>query len=148
MHVKGKGIVETYWLQIVVASKTSTTSSSDVLDELGITERTKLRMISLNDEKMERLVAWNVEVLSSLLKKIVARRKAGTIKRHRRLSVVTANPTERAEMVLDEVKETISLPSFNGTVARKQVDPNSIILEPKVMEQLDSLVSEIAAKYR
>ena len=51
-------------------------------------------------------------------------------------------------MVLDEVVEVISIPSFQANAIKNQVDPDTVTLDPIVVEQLTSLVQAIASMYR
>ncbi|CAB9521509.1 Receptor-type guanylate cyclase gcy [Seminavis robusta] len=150
--VKGKGTLSTFWLQMKVGSR----ASSNSLSELDIEESCRLpapvvkkeRVVPLADEKTERLVAWNVEVLCSLLRKIVARRAARSSASKRRSESPNPKTQKQPEMVLDEVKDIIKLPSFNETAVRRQVDPNTIVLSAQVTRELESLVSNIASMYR
>jgi len=140
ISVRGKGIMQTYFLKVISGSKAS--------GETADTEDTPTRLGSECKAKEDRLVNWNVEVLSGLLRKILARRaatgKSCTLSKHLAGDLKTPN----GMTVLDEVAEIISLPAFDGTAIRKQVDPDSITLKPKVVEELLALVAEFASMYR
>lgn len=97
---------------------------------------------------MQRLVDWNVEVLSGLLRKIIARREA-LAKQTKALSTADIKSSSgKYSMVLDEAKDVISLPEFNGDAIKKQVDPDSVRLDPAVVEEMRRLVAKIAEGYR
>ncbi|CAB9511705.1 Receptor-type guanylate cyclase gcy [Seminavis robusta] len=141
--VKGIGHMQTFFLNL----KNDRTFS-------GETERTKddIAMFSsseLNVEcsKIQRLVDWNSEVLGNLLRSILARREGmQKDQNHSNLSPIPL--TTKSEMVLDEVKDIITLPAFDANAMKKQVDPDSIQLDGEVWTQLSSLIAKIASMYR
>ena len=94
-------------------------------------------------DKVDRLVEWNIEVLSGLLRSIVARREA-TNKQHRPVQGIVG----KGNMVLDEVVEIITLPKCNVKNIKKQVDPSTIQLDTMVVGQLTNLVRQLASMYR
>jgi hypothetical protein len=51
-------------------------------------------------------------------------------------------------MVLEEVTEIIKLPNFDPRAFKDHVDPNTVVLDPKVVSQLKRYVTIIAAMYR
>jgi hypothetical protein len=133
VDVKGKGILQTFFVQIQTGSRTS-----DAPSEVSVDDPT-----TMCNDKVDRLVFWNVEVLSSLLRSIVARREA-TNKRHREVHAKVV----KGAMVLDEVVEIITLPEYNPNAVKKQVDPCMVQLDSEIVEQLTSLVRRIASMYR
>lgn len=50
--------------------------------------------------------------------------------------------------VLNEVVEILSLPHFDDDVFKKHVDPSTIQIPNKVMDQLTGFVRQIAALYK
>lgn len=99
-------------------------------------------------DKVNRLISWNVDILTRLLKHVVARRRATGIKQ------VPANDQKiKAEAllnqrnVIDEVKEIINLPKYNYK-ERVSVNPESIELPVQATDQLRDLVTSIAKMYR
>jgi class 3 adenylate cyclase len=146
---KGKGELQTYWLVTTKASNNtrSDTASSETetagdLRGTTLPDATNDAGVPMIDEKTERLVKWNVEVLASLLKKVIARRKdvltSEESVRHMSFSKLTTTP-------LDEVQEIIRMPVFKrGTGAEfKEED-----LSDAVLVQLREYVSAIASMYR
>ena len=95
-------------------------------------------------EKMNRLIDWSVEILQRLLRKVVAMRGGHVI----------VDPTKNFDMmpgrqegktVLDEVKEIITLPSEAATY---DVNPSSVKLPTEVYFQLRDYVKAIAGMYQ
>ena len=72
----------------------------------------------------------------------------GTRVRQRMRESVILKPVKNAEMVLDEVAEIIGLPSYSECAVNKQVDPDTIQLDPEVVKQIHDLVTKIASMYR
>jgi class 3 adenylate cyclase len=146
---KGKGEMQTYWLELtnragdgVSTTDASSNGSASVCGEVEAPD-----MTGVHDAKTMRLIDWNVDVLLRLLKQIVARRNAcppveGLPPYEARFS------TENGSSTIDEVREIIKLPRFNKAAAMKQEDPENVVLDPKVAQQLHSYVCNIAAIYR
>jgi hypothetical protein len=134
------------------------------------------KQVAVNSKKTARLVRWNAEVLSRLLKQIIARRKAvNALERNKVEEDQTSadggtddtKPTtvpsdadtsddcsdvsgdhDGQRTVLEEVKESIHLPPFDAEAARNQEDPFNIHLEAEVKDQLLAYVTEVASMYR
>ena len=102
------------------------------------------------DDKMNRLIEWQVESMAHLLKLIVARRGREAKSTFTRASLAAdiAATISRKRTPLSEVKEVISLPRFDPAQLRKVVDPESISLGPEVMNQLRDYITQIAKLYR
>ncbi|CAB9528997.1 Receptor-type guanylate cyclase gcy [Seminavis robusta] len=143
ISVRGKGLMQTYILKVTAGSRSSAQEAAASLS----TNDTSVS--SDREGRIQRLVNWNVEVLSSLLKKVVARREAmGNSRRGAARTVGNDQLTKQGGTVLDEVLEIIPLPEFNGDAIRRQVDPDSIVLDSKVVEELSLFVKEVAMGYR
>ena len=172
--VKGKGEMQTYWLDFGSRSAKSTASNNSIAgggsnvlsaeailsrNENGITERhaAKAQAESESDEslgtrmmtietntKRERLIRWTVDVLQQLLKKIVAMRDVRSSFSTKSLPDLRIAMREGA-IVLDEVNEIITLPS---SAAEYRQDPELVELDPDVISQLTEFVSVIASSYR
>ena len=139
--IKGKGIIQTYFLHIQSRSNYSS-NGEDYRRDLQFDLDDPLK----KSKKTERLIAWNVEVLSGLLRSIIARR--GALSGSERSTETRPSTSGRKSMVLDEVVEVISLPGFQASVLKNQVDPDTVTLDPLVVEQLVSLVQTIQSMYR
>jgi hypothetical protein len=153
VNAKGKGEMQTYWLEISARNDSSVMDSSSqsggssnaVDDELeDVQGPTTSRVF---DSKTTRLIEWNVDVLLRLLKQIVARRnmtktEAGVAKPNESFFM-----QEKSRLTMDEVAEIITLPDFHecGGVA---VHDDEIELPSLVVQQLHDYVCNIAALYR
>lgn len=151
---KGKGEMESFWLDMNASeSRSSCTKSSaddsddDIHDNHPTAQSSPMKPILelVTSEKIQRLVSWNVDVLSGLLRNIVARRM-----------VVGRSPTEVdifhaiahiCSAPLDEAKEIVTLPKFDPEVTKRE-DPNTIELDRTVCKQLKDYVTAIASMYR
>jgi len=137
VEAKGKGKMQTYWVEPCTLSSDHTESfTEDAPHEDAL------------DEKLERLVDWQVEVLSGLIRQIIALRNVTKerISSTKSTSVLVKSNFEGGT-VLDEVKEIIQLPVFDAELVSRQQDPNSIGLEYEVSTQLHDFVHEIAEAY-
>jgi 3'5'-cyclic nucleotide phosphodiesterase/Adenylate and Guanylate cyclase catalytic domain len=157
--IKGKGKMQTYWVEYK-AQGTASTGSSILASTLfshqsfsGEQEEIHLKHVSPEEiaiaqsEKVDRLIDWNADVLQGLLRKIIAMRGNSTLQKGplhdgKGLRKVF---TSHGKTVLDEVQEIITLPS---QAAKYQDNPESIILDPTVTTQLRKFVSTIASMYR
>ena len=102
----------------------------------------------LTNGKISRLVDWNVDVLTRLLKLIVA--KNHVLKNPVEITPSSpgwARDVSDGKTVLDEVKETIALPPFHAKMVHLQDAADRIELDPEVKSQLREFVSNIAAMY-
>lgn len=99
-------------------------------------------------DKTKKLVEWNVDVLTKLLKKVVASRKGSKSVDEQSLEFLEVNILESSSL-LDEVRETIALNGqFKSKESRKGVlnafakkettplDPEEIKLDKAVVGQL------------
>ena len=123
--VKGKGMMQTYWLGFKTSSSESIVSS-DVLEttllspkspEEAMASYSREDIAAAKSEKLSRLIDWNVEVLSGLLRKVVAGRGEGfTINK---AAYCLKHPdTNPGATIFDEVKEVIPLPSHLTSMSR------------------------------
>ncbi len=163
VEVKGKGQMQTYWVEPKARATTGSTTGSEPTDNKVTSSLHTL------DSKTERLVSWNVDVLGRMLSKIQVRRnlKIGILernsthqnhhphKRGKKSDCVDMVWSERKDcMVLDEVKEVIELPEFEASFMAEGDDyllgrsSNSNILNDKARVQLREYVTAIAAAYR
>ena len=156
---KGKGPMRTFWLEVGRKGNTEPTnsrassksisadislSSDDNTEAPGYDED---RIAASSSAKIARLIDWNVDVLLRILKSIVARRRArGHVKSDR---VPDENFSRKeGQTILDEVEERIALPEFDSAVAKRQLSPEQIELDPAIQAQLYEYVAAIAAMYR
>eukprot|EP00522_Entomoneis_paludosa_P017187 CAMPEP_0172444826 /NCGR_PEP_ID=MMETSP1065-20121228/4825_1 /TAXON_ID=265537 /ORGANISM="Amphiprora paludosa, Strain CCMP125" /LENGTH=1178 /DNA_ID=CAMNT_0013195527 /DNA_START=75 /DNA_END=3611 /DNA_ORIENTATION=+ len=152
---KGKGELQTYWLESTGEANTVTTAGeSDVDDSKEQTDGTQsapnvapAAPAVPSADKYNRLVAWNCDILAKLLTQIVARRESrntqpDTVSEIRKLEEQYCSN----RYVLSEVQEIVRLPKFEAESQR--VDPWSVQLSEDVLGQLKDYVQTLAAMYR
>ena len=139
--LKGLGQMKTYWLTSSATSQQDmdgTTRSSTTQTSSPVSAPGNHNSLA---EQTGRLVEWNVEMLTQLLKQVVASRSA--TKKPKRNGEFSAGG--RGNTAVDEVVEIIALPGFD--TEREHVDPSQISLGPEVEEQLHRFVKQVAAGY-
>jgi hypothetical protein len=174
---KGKGELQTYWIELAKKSNPSprTGSTSSVNDENSVDitlgdqqdkEWTRAGLgpsrqcIAQEDqktwelvEKERRLVDWNTDILCRLLKQVVVQRQIigerHSESSHRRtLHASVANNGSRGNMVIDEVAEIIELPKSQFVSEHELIEAGrNIALSPIVVEQVRTYVQATAASY-
>jgi class 3 adenylate cyclase len=145
---KGLGELETFWLVLGKERRDSQASSSSMASDALIVQDANASACSLSSQKMTRMIEWNVDVLTSLLKQIAAARKGPPSKsRVDSVAQLAQSTSKMGETVLDEVKDIIALPKFDAKSAGKQEDVESIEIDEKVIAQLSNYVTSIAAMY-
>ena len=140
VHVKGKGITETFFL---VPRRVGSVASS-VCSVPGLSREAKALR-----KKTQRLVDWNVKVLSDHLRKVVARRQA--VKGKKQVSQPTdlmfSTKDRMGKTCLEEIEDTIAMPACDPKVIGREVDPTTIDLGSVITSQLKFFVEKVAAKY-
>lgn len=166
---KGKGDMETYWLQTLEEAsnkKNQKYSGSQAASDSGGMDMDleDMEFSENNGEsmtKMERLVEWNVQQLSFLLCQILVARKGGGIGplggNNIKKSTGAVDIAEKAFLdrevgpetatVLSEFQEIITLPTISDAELRKRKDPSTVKLPPVVVAQLRELITNIALLY-
>ena len=151
---KGKGELQTYWLDATGEAVASTGSGSteEMENESEHKEASAVQALNAapavpSADKYNRLVAWNCDILSKLLTQIVARRES------RRTDPDDIGEMKKIEekytsnrYVLSEVQEIVRLPKYEANAQR--VDPLSIHLSEDVLGQLKDYVQNLASMYR
>jgi len=149
VYAKGKGEMQTYWLEI------STRNGSSVMDSSqsgsSIADDSDDRVASTSrvfDSKTTRLIEWNVDVLLRLLKQIVARRNVceNDAQDRRPDESFFVQQQKSGKMTMDEVAEIITLPEFRETDGAQGDD--NVELPSIVVQQLHDYVCNIASIYR
>ena len=150
---KGKGEMQTYWLEIAPKDshstsdrKSSSSASSGTSDDHKMLDEAAPIKLA-QDPKTARLVDWNVDVLLRLIKLIVSRRKSCSIPSDQKKAPQEERykSDQSSTCPLEEVKEIITLPGF--IEAKQQEDPEEVILQKEVGMQLHDYVSNIASIY-
>jgi class 3 adenylate cyclase len=165
IDVKGKGMSQTYWIE-VARSTDNNNSSTGLSMEFHHADPPKVNLLLHSQIKSQqpdsdpaneslsqnqRLIDWHVEMISRLLRQIVAHRS----KKYRREKTLTDfsissrhSMTSHNTTPLSEVKEIIEMPKFDVRRASHLVDPESIELSSEVMSQLRDYVSTLSCMYR
>jgi hypothetical protein len=134
VEAKGKGMMQTYFVE----PHGSAGAANKQLEQLEL------------DSKTERLVSWNVVVLSRLLSQVVTQRNLRNRKAARGRQSFTQPSAEwskpKNHMVINEIAEIIELPDFDAA-HRHGDESTEISLDSKVQAQLHAYVSDIALTY-
>jgi Adenylate and Guanylate cyclase catalytic domain len=172
---KGKGLLETYWLEMKQQSSGSQHSGRSTKSGASTTSGTSTDVANTAkpaktlkgdtdiDEpvlpaKIKRLVKWNADVLLRILKLVVARREAleqlnldesGASNDFAMGGSQYLNESSRkGATAIDEVIDIIQLPKFNAKAAKIQRDAKDIEIDPKAIQQLHDYITVIASMYR
>jgi hypothetical protein len=163
VSAKGKGKLQTYWLQVQSDNNSSETAASSNGDDTesstnndsseDLPNLTTRKMSSAEkktrakkEKRVQGLIDWNVTILAGLLKKIQARRGGDGAS-----SEAPASPHDSGLLScgnpFDEVQEVIQLPALNATNLTTTDQEESISLDPEVVGQLEHYVTKVASMY-
>jgi hypothetical protein len=162
VHAKGKGMLQTYFLDLEEKcdisqgpSNNSTeeettnnlTSFEDTEDFIELAKQAdEAKATPLGSSKNLRLVEWNTDILLRHLKQIVAQRAKLKHQSHTPANEDIFLQRKPGETVIDEVKEIIDLPGCaNATTITESID---VALDPDVVAQLREYMKEIGGMYR
>ncbi|CAB9525455.1 Receptor-type guanylate cyclase gcy (Partial), partial [Seminavis robusta] len=157
-QVKGKGVMQTYWLRIFAESSSGASSMGTAMSEFGGDDAVAglvgnlapsmdpSKQQEVEEAKLNRLVSWNVDILSKVLKQIMARRKANPPKLPAKPEKTNVN--NKKGPMLDEVVDVVNLPQFDSKNYRNYVDPATVQLSTEVQDQLALFVRKVARLYR
>ena len=97
-------------------------------------------------DKHQPLIEWHVELLSKLIKQIVAQRT----KTNKMVTGIdaTVKPPTHYSNPRNEAVDVITMPKFDAKKAKKILAPEEVTLSPAVMSQLRDYVSTLSALYR
>jgi len=162
VSIKGKGQIQTYWVNLKMGPANSGSSTNGTDPEsserssngedgdskgYGQSGMSRPQMTSLmlsQNRRTKRLVDWQTDILARLLKPIVAQRDR---KANAEFLSDPSNVLEKGDCVLDEVAESLVLPKFDPHAAKAQSGTAAADLSPAVMSQLRDFVETIAARY-
>lgn len=165
VHVKGKGDMQTYWLLLGSSSMSDASSvMSDDNSAMGaliraprLKSKKKKQAIWAGtnldgvlgvteiDDTLQRLIDWNVDVLMTLIKRVVANRIASGVGT-KALSTASEKQLIGNGLVLDTVQMVIDLPEFDHDIAVKAAN-ETVELIPEVKNELSEFVAAIASGY-
>jgi hypothetical protein len=161
--VKGKGEMQTYWLRSTFAKRANRAKDTANRIESTISEEETVEdSFSSSDvngqedaffdmhgvesmNKTERLIEWNVEVLSSLLQQIVTSR-GGSRKSIKPLENVESN-IRSGQTILEEFVPIIQLKRLDIDSVNRRQSSISIDVGDDVKSELRSFLSNIAEMY-
>ena len=148
---KGKGVLETYWLDIYTGRKNNKGSDSSALGaDSSHTNASRTRDVFATEQsealiKRDRMVGWMTELLVEYIRPILA-------KRRRSPSMPEQKPEATGELEsiigINEVVEAISLPRFDMASETKSSDETIVEIDSAVLEQIREFVSVISLLYR
>lgn len=151
VKVKGKGVLNTYWLSHrdphKFASQTASVASasnSDNADEYHLPSRRALDIKP--DLKQQRLVDWVSEILLADIKKVVIVRQR--CKKNAMTNEDLFYEPPEGKICLDEVKESIPMPNFDAKITEAASDYGLADIPEEVRQSLREYVSIIARSYR
>jgi hypothetical protein len=147
VSAKGKGKLQTYWVEPKNGGTKSVVSASDFSSIDDDVPDTKSGLESLVvqpglTEKQARMVDWNVALLGELLTDVVAHREANGLSNSSKVDFSVIKSENSSSMVRDEFQERISLPTFDNA---QLIDKTE--LSPDVLTQLRTYVTAIATCY-
>ena len=169
VKLRGKGEVETYWLALKTANKGVKRVPSDSFLDMAMIEEqdgdtgsdTKSESeLSWNnfgdldeeanetDDKLQRLVDWNANVLADLIKQILSSRDWSSAS-----DLVAIEKVEEAignnGTVLEEFKDIIEVSHARGKVTTERTKSMNIAqFDDTAMGQLRDFLSQVAGMYR
>eukprot|EP00980_Cylindrotheca_fusiformis_P016507 scaffold4917_cov120-Cylindrotheca_fusiformis.AAC.5 len=160
VSVKGKGEMQTYWLNTKAAKAFKSSKPGNEMPTVSetLTDFSDSSSISIMVDnfdldgvedmtKRERLVEYNVEVLTSLLQEIVASRDANVARNDSSLSRIEVT-IGTGDTVLEEFVPIIPLKRFDARDLRKRQDASSIDIGEEAKTQLRNFLTNVASMYR
>lgn len=141
---KGKGPIQTYWLDTkrIGSNRSGASSTTSSLGPIDDTDG------GISENKQKRLISWNAEKLVSLLKQVVARRNAELAASDRQVIPAGTYKISDGACLIDDVKEIVHLPEYDGKVVSLQQNPDDVVIPQNVLHQLHDYVSSVCALYR
>jgi hypothetical protein len=159
VEAKGKGKLQTYWIEPPTRAGSdhaadtthsmTLSSETDAMHVMGFTRGVD----DSSSQRLERLIDWNVDAFTCLLKRIVARRmtlddtgsRHSNSSRYSRIDEMMPPCTNPRS----EVTEVIVLPEFEFNIkTSSKMDVPEISLSPEVCWQLRELISILAYMVR
>eukprot|EP00536_Pseudo-nitzschia_multiseries_P000747 jgi/Psemu1/249906/estExt_Genewise1Plus.C_90109 len=150
VNAKGKGQLQTYWLERNKRRRTSSFASSvdssyegNVVSNIESTRRGN----SIDNPKPQRLIDWNVCIFRHLLEEVASHRHKTLsnsnpkVLPNERLTELSSKKTKHAR---DEIAETIRMPEYRGTV---NTGSERFELSHSVIDELRDYITRIAHLY-
>eukprot|EP00980_Cylindrotheca_fusiformis_P026124 scaffold15423_cov123-Cylindrotheca_fusiformis.AAC.1 len=154
IYVKGKGEMQTYWVR---KAKVPAPKGSDMKSEMSTVDETNESDGGTSTggssgegihtlTKTERLVEWDVALLTSLLQQIIASR--GGIVKHIKPLSSEERTIGNSGTVLEEFTPIIPLKRFEAEDLQQRQRPSSIEISDKIKCQLRGYLSNVASMYK
>jgi hypothetical protein len=132
---KGKGELHTYWLRTNQFEKNRSPytdgTESDQLGQLDSMPAIEIDVSSISSDKVSRLIQWNVEVLTTLLKRIEGGRDLAAAPQPQLRD--ESWPSDDKSTVLEKVKEIVHLPQRRSRLFQ---EPETVQLSKEVHSEL------------
>jgi hypothetical protein len=141
--INGRGDIETFHLKIPVGGK----ARSDVSSAFGDVDRFEdldEGVAARNSE--ERLIDWNTEVLTGILKEIVAYRMSVGLPVRGDCRESEAAESRSRKTPLNLVQDFVEMPNF--VPPQVPLEPDSVILDEVVLGELRKYVCTLAKTYQ
>ena len=145
VQARGKGLMKTAWLARRLRGRARSVAS---VEERSEHTETAVSYGEGDVDREMRLIDWNVEKLVELLKEILARREVTAHDHPSTSRPGSIHKITTAGTPLEEVKEIIVLPEFNGKKAHMQRKPEDITVPQEVIHEIREYVHCIANMYR
>lgn len=137
---KGKGSMQTYWIDL---QNGSAKGKQNAVVDLGQSSAA----FTIPENKNERLISWNTAIFKRFLRHIVACRHDTSKDSPNDSAPVLFG--EEGTTVLDEVREIIELPDFEGKcLGKMEMSAEQPELNPRVCSELRDYIAAIAQRYR
>eukprot|EP00980_Cylindrotheca_fusiformis_P031380 scaffold26280_cov137-Cylindrotheca_fusiformis.AAC.2 len=160
VFVKGKGEMQTFWLNTKTAKASKPSKPGNEMTTVSeshtdFSDSSSISIVVDNYDldgvedmtKRERIVEYNVELLTSLLQQIIASRDAGVASNNTSLSEIEAT-IGTGGTVLEEFVPIIPLKRFDARDLSKRHEARSIDIGKEAKTQLRSFLTSVASMYR
>lgn len=158
VHVKGKGILETFFITPPSDLVSSTDLTEDLSDdpsqhypESPAYIRNSSTIIDIftsreHGKRQERLVSWMVELFKRRIATIIAHQDPNKVGKCKPQDLIYRVP--KGKTSLDEVAAVIKLPTFDPIAAERAELRGEVELNHIIVKQLREIVTAIAAMYQ
>jgi hypothetical protein len=172
VECKGKGLVQTYWLELgsssdshasSYASSNQSATSNETPNEVDpegddcdkihplkdIWAHTGLNAVlgrTEIDSKLERLIDWNTDVLLTSLKSVVAMREAREQETSPMNEETDLCSSSKDSICLDELAIIVPMPNFDKD-AFERMDPSNVQFSDTIRREAKDFVTAIASGY-
>ena len=161
VKAKGKGEVQTFWItpktfresvgeaSYLEGESEGFDAATTMLDDVDMQMVNRRSSVSLSGYR-KRIIAWNVELLASLLRKLIAHRGGYVERELEEEEKIEEFLAEVAESVCprDGYSEAIQMPRYDPDAVQSKVSPEEVVLSPSVEAQLKDYVTTISCSYQ